>query len=83
MNFIKPFSFSAFGPVAPKQLTVADIIAPIQNAVSQLDTVIDQRAGSIDVAKAQVVTLEQQIVTDTAEIASAKSVQEKLKNLLF
>ena len=83
MNFIKPFSFSAFGPVAAKQLTVADIIAPIQNAVSQLDTVIDQRAGSIGVAKAQVATLEQQIVTYTAEIASAKSVQEKLKNLLF
>lgn len=75
--------FSAFGPVATKQLTVADIIAPIQNAVSQLDTVIDQRAGSIGVAKAQVATLEQQIVADTAEIASAKSVQEKLKNLLF
>lgn len=75
--------FSAFGPVATKQLTVADIIAPIQNAVSQLDTVIDQRAGSIGVAKAQVATLEQQIVTDTAEITSAKSVQEKLKNLLF
>lgn len=48
---LKSFSFSAFGPVVNKQLTVADIIAPIQNAVSQLDTVIDQRAESIGTAK--------------------------------
>lgn len=75
--------FSAFGPVTPKKLTVADIIAPIQNAVSQLDSVIDQRASSIGAAKAQVAALEKQILDDTSEIASANSVKEKLKNLLF
>jgi hypothetical protein len=80
---LKSFAFSAFSPVTTKQLTVADIIAPIQSAVTQLNTVIDQRADSIGAAKAQVASLQQQVVTDTAEIASAKSVQEKLKNLLF
>ena len=80
---LKSFSFSAFGPVTTKQLTVADIIAPIQSAVSKLNDVIEQRSSSIDTAKAQVAALEQQVQADTAEIASAKSVQEKLKNLLF
>ena len=80
MNFK---SFSAFGNIVTKPLTVADIIAPIQTAVSKLNEVIVQRTNSTDNAKQQVQVLELRIAEDLAEINNAKSVQEKLQNLMI
>lgn len=75
--------FSAFGPVVSKKLTVAEIVAPIQSAVSKLHEVISQRSESINAAQEQVKTLNEQIEADYKEIDSARAVQEKLKNLLL
>ena len=82
MNFIKPFSFSAFGPVAAKQLTVDDILAPLQEAINKFGTLITQRESSIVDAERKVVELEEQIVVDEREITRARAAQEKFKSLL-
>ncbi len=81
MNF-KPFS--AFGSVTNKQpvRTVADIIAPLQKTLNELGQLISQRSTSITEAQAEIITLENRITADQNEIESAKSIQEKFKNLL-
>jgi hypothetical protein len=75
-------SFSAFGAVAPKQLTVDDILAPLQAAIDKFGTLITQRETSIVDAERKVVELEEQIVVDEREISRARAAQEKFKSLL-
>lgn len=74
-------SFTAFGSKA-KTTTVDEVLETFTTTLTKLEQITNQREESIASKSKQINDLQEQIDLDEAEATRAKSVFEKLSNLL-